>query len=62
MKEVKKFWCQYCLTKTPHQLIAICRVGNGAHRTFWDKLLKLDVRYYWECVKCGERIRRKKRK
>lgn len=59
---MKKIWCQYCLKETPHSLICVTRVGNTVKRTFWDKLLKRNVAYYWECIYCGEKLRRRKRK
>lgn len=62
MEQIKKIWCQYCLEKTPHRLISVTRVGNHIKKTFIDKLFKRNTTYYWECIRCGEKIRKRKRK
>ena len=59
MKQIKKIWCQYCLEKTPHSLIA---VTQRISKTFIDYFFKRNIAYYWECIKCGEKIRRWRRK
>lgn len=63
MRQIKKIWCQYCLERTPHSLIAVTWVGRPhISKTFIDYFFKRNTAYYWECTRCGEKIRRWKRK